>query len=192
MSNSISGTIDRVFFTSAKFSAGALVRDDGDHVRFCGPFCVSEGELVTLTGQWKSDPKYGPQFDAKSVSYDLPETPEGLVQYLAKHPAFTGIGETTARKIVAYVASAEHLDRVIRQDVQELHRALRIPKRTLHSLREAWIANSDENEVRSYLASFGLSHHQMETLLEEFGSSVVGVLRANPYLIIRYIKGYGF
>lgn len=192
MSNRISGTVDRVFFTSAKFSAGALVRDDGDRVRFRGPFCVSEGELVTLTGQWKSDPKYGPQFDAKSVSYDLPETPEGLVQYLAKHPAFTGIGETTARKIVAYVSSAEHLDRVIRQDVQELNRALRIPKRTLASLREAWIANSAENEVRSYLASFGLSHHQMETLLEEFGSSVVGVLRANPYLIIRYIKGYGF
>ncbi len=90
MSNRISGTVDRVFFTSAKFSAGALVRDDGDRVRFRGPFCVSEGELVTLTGQWKSDPKYGPQFDAKSVSYDLPETPEGLVQYLAKHPAFTG------------------------------------------------------------------------------------------------------
>ena len=192
MSNRISGTVDRVFFTSAKFSAGALVRDDGDRVRFRGPFCVSEGELVTLTGHWKSDPKYGPQFDAKSVSYDLPETPEGLVQYLAKHPAFTGIGETTARKIVSYVASAEHLDRVIRQDIEELHRALRIPKRTLNSLREAWIANSDENEVRTYLASFGLSHHQMETLLEEFGSSVVGVLRANPYLIIRYIKGYGF
>ena len=192
MSNRISGTVDRVFFTSAKFSAGALVRDDGDRVRFRGPFCVSEGELVTLTGQWKSDPKYGPQFDAKSVSYDLPETPEGLVQYLAKHPAFTGIGETTARKIVSYVASAEHLDRVIRQDIEELHRALRIPKRTLNSLREAWIANSDENEVRTYLAGFGLSHHQMETLLEEFGPSVVGVLRANPYLIIRYIKGYGF
>ncbi len=53
----------------------------------------------------------------RSVSFDLPETPEGLVQYLAKHPAFTGIGETTARKIVSYVASAEHLDRVIRQDI---------------------------------------------------------------------------
>ncbi|MBN8605227.1 MAG: AAA family ATPase, partial [Planctomycetes bacterium] len=192
MSNSISGTVAQVYFTSAKFSAGALVRDDGERVRFRGPFCVSEGELVTLIGQWKSDPKYGPQFDAKSVSYDLPETPEGLVQYLAKHPAFTGIGETTARKIVSYVASAEHLDRLIRRDVEELHRALRIPKRTLQSLREAWIANSAENEVRSYLASFGLSHHQMETLLEEFGSSVVGVLRANPYLIIRYVKGYGF
>jgi len=51
MSNRISGTVDRVFFTSAKFSAGALVRDDGDRVRFRGPFCVSEGELVTLTGR---------------------------------------------------------------------------------------------------------------------------------------------
>ncbi len=27
MSNRISGTVDRVFFTSAKFSAGALVRE---------------------------------------------------------------------------------------------------------------------------------------------------------------------
>ncbi|MFM2220171.1 MAG: ATP-dependent RecD-like helicase [Planctomycetota bacterium] len=188
----ISGTVDRVYFTSAKFCAGALVGQDGVLVRFRGPFCVSEGESITLTGQWKSDPKYGDQFDAKSVSYDLPETPEGLVQYLAKHPAFVGIGEATARKIVQYVSSAEHLDRVIRQDVQELNRALRIPKHTLHSLREAWIANSAQNEVRSYLASFGLSHLQMEALIEEFGSSVVGVLRANPYLIIQYVKGYGF
>ncbi len=143
-------------------------------------------------GSWKSDPKYGPQFDAKSVSYDLPETPEGLVQYLAKHPAFTGIGETTARKIVSYVVSAEHLDRVIRQDIEELHRALRIPKRTLNSLREAWIANSAENEVRSY---FG----RLRPVPSSDGNTARGIwilggwrFAANPYLIIRYIKGYGF
>jgi exodeoxyribonuclease V alpha subunit len=192
MAERISGIVERVFFSSAKFSAGALKADVGDRVRFRGPFCVSEGDIVTIEGKWKDDPKYGQQFVGESLSYDLPESPEGLVQYLAKHPAFTGIGETTARKIVDYATSAEHLDRMIRKDIEELHRALRIPKRTLASLREAWIANSAENEVRSYLASFGLSHHQMETLLEEFGSSVVGVLRANPYLIIRYIKNYGF
>ncbi len=192
MAERISGIVERVFFSSAKFSAGALKSDAGDRVRFRGPFCVSEGDIVAIDGKWKDDPKYGQQFVGESLSYDLPDSPEGLVQYLAKHPAFTGIGETTARKIVDYATSAEHLDRMIRKDIEELHRALRIPKRTLASLREAWIANSAENEVRSYLASFGLSHHQMETLLEEFGSSVVGVLRANPYLIIRYIKNYGF
>lgn len=192
MAQRISGIVERVFFSSAKFSAGALKSDVGDRVRFRGPFCVSEGDIVTIDGKWKDDPKYGQQFVGESLSYDLPDSPEGLVQYLAKHPAFTGIGETTARKIVDYATSAEHLDRMIRKDILELHRALRIPRKTLESLREAWIAHSSDNEVRSYLAGFGLTHHQMETLLETFGNSVVGLLRADPYQLIRYIKGYGF
>jgi exodeoxyribonuclease V alpha subunit len=32
----------------------------------------------------------------------------------------------------------------------------------------------------------------METLLQLFGSAVVGVLRADPYQLIRHVKGYGF
>jgi exodeoxyribonuclease V alpha subunit len=192
MPNKISGTVDRTYFTSPKFSAGVLLSDTGDRVRFRGPFCANEGDLVTLVGQWKVDRKYGPQFAADSLSYELPTSTEGLIQYLAKHPAFVGIGEATARKIVAHAASAAHLDRLIRQDIDELHRELRIRKSTLESLREAWIAHSADNEVRSYLASFGLTHHQMETLLQTFGNSVVGVLRADPYQLIRYVKGYGF
>lgn len=54
MSKQISGSVDRVYFTSAKFCAGALVGQDGVRVRFRGPFCVSEGDSVTLTGQWKA------------------------------------------------------------------------------------------------------------------------------------------
>ncbi len=53
----------------------------------------------------------------------------------------------------------------------ELHRALRIPKRTLNSLREAWIANSAENESDRTWPASACPNHQMETLLEEFGSS---------------------
>lgn len=192
MPNKISGTVDRTYFTSPKFSAGVLVSNAGDRVRFRGPFCANEGDMVTMIGQWKVDRKYGPQFAADSLSYELPTSTEGLIQYLAKHPAFVGIGEVTARKIVAHAASAAHLDRLIRQDIDELHRELRIRKSTLESLREAWIAHSADNEVRSYLASFGLTHHQMETLLQTFGNSVVGVLRADPYQLIRYVKGYGF
>jgi len=192
MPKKIAGTIDRAYFASPKFSAGVLLTDGGDRVRFRGPFCANEGDLVTLVGRWKNDPKYGPQFAADSLSYELPDSAEGLVQYLAKHPAFVGVGEATARKIVAHAASAAHLDRLIRQDIDDLRRQLRIPRSTLESLREAWIAHSADNEIRSYLASFGLTHHQMETLLDKFGNAVVGVLRADPYQLIRHVKGYGF
>ncbi len=70
-----------------------LVRDDGDRVRFRGPFCVSEGELVTLTGQWKKRSQIWTAVRCEERELRSAETPEGLVQYLAKHPAFTGIGE---------------------------------------------------------------------------------------------------
>ena len=192
MPETIRGTIHKTYHSSPGFSAGVLQADDGRSVRFCGKFCANEGDLVALVGRWKDDPKYGRQFGVDSLRYDLPQTADGLIQYLAKHPAFVGIGEATARKIVAHAASTEHLDRLIRQDIHQLNRQLRIPKSTLESLREAWIAHSAENEVRTYLAGFGLTHHQMDTLLETFGDNVVGVLRSDPYQLIRYVKGYGF
>ncbi len=192
MPETIRGTIEKTYHSSPGFSAGVLAAEDGRNVRFAGKLCANVGDVVALVGRWKHDPKYGRQFAVESLSYELPETTEGLVQYLAQHPAFTGIGEITARKIVTYAASAANLDRIIRQDLEELHRQLRIPRATLESLREAWIANSAENEVRSYLAGFGLTPHQVETLLKTFGNSIVGVLRNDPYQLIRYVDGYGF
>ncbi len=192
MAEKLTGTIQRTYFASPKFSAGVLQTDTGDTLRFCGPFCANEGDVVVVEGRWKNDPKYGPQFQVQRVRYELPQTAEGLVQYLARHPAFVGIGEATARKIVKYAASPEQLDRLIRLDIDTLHRQLRVPRATLESLREAWIANSADNEVRSFLAGFGLTPHQIQTLIDTFGDGVVGVLRGNPYEITRHIKGYGF
>lgn len=192
MPETIRGTIERTYHSSPGFSAGVLTAADGRTVRFAGKFCANDGDVVALVGHWKHDAKYGRQFVVESLSYELPETSEGLVNYLAKHPAFTGIGETTARRIVLYAASAANLDRIIRQDIDELHRQLRVPRATLESLREAWIANSAENEVRAYLSGFGLSAHQVETLLETFGNSIVGVLRSDPYQLIQHVRGYGF
>ncbi len=192
MAETIRGTIQKTYHASPGFSAGLLAADDGRSVRFAGKFCANESDVVALVGRWKHDAKYGRQFIVESLSYELPETSEGLVNYLAKHPAFTGVGEATARRIVSYVASAAHLDRILRQDVDELHRQLRVPRATLESLREAWIANSAENEVRAYLSGFGLSAHQIETLLERFGNGIVGVLRSDPYQLIQHVRGYGF
>ncbi len=192
MPETIRGTIQKTYHSSPGFSAGTLKADDGRTVRFAGKFCANAGDVVALVGRWQHDAKYGRQFAVDSLSYELPETTDGLVNYLAKHPAFTGIGETTARRIVLYAASGANLDRIIRHDVDELHRQLRIPRATLESLREAWIANSADNEVRAYLSGFGLSAHQVETLLEKFGNSIVGVLRSDPYQLVQHVRGYGF
>jgi exodeoxyribonuclease V alpha subunit len=178
MARKITGTVDRVYFTSPKFTAGVLKTDKDAIVRFRGPFCANEGDCITLVGKWQKDPKYGPQFAAESLSYELPDSPEGLVQYLAKHPAFVGIGEATARKIVEYATSAANLDRLIRQDLDQLRQQLRIPKSTLLSLQEAWIAidaieqaqSLDRGLVRQVASEQFDTTRILENLLESLNS----------------------
>ena len=184
--------VRRVFYSSPSFSAGVIRTEDGDVVKFRGKFQAAEGDVVAVAGRWTTDRKYGRQFDVEGLSYDLPESTEGLAAYLASHPAFTGIGPATAEKLVDCAGTGKVLDDLIRNHLGRLHERLRIPMSTLTTLQEAWIANAAENDIRSYLAQFGLTHHQMSVLLETFGNAVVGVLRNDPYRIIKVVKGYGF
>jgi len=192
VSESVRGTVERTYCSSAAFTAGVLRAEDGERIRFRGRFCVSEGDCVTLSGRWATDPKYGLQFQAESVGYELPETQEGLVQYLARNPAFEGVGEATARKLVGFAGSAERLEKLLAQDIDGLHAGLRIPNRTLANLRDAWLKNAAENRIRTYLAGFGLTPKQMDKLIGQFGESVVGILRRDPYGLIKLVDGYGF
>lgn len=192
MAETIQGTVTRTYHSSPDFSAGVLKSVDGRTVRFCGKFCANDGDIVALVGTWRIDRKYGHQFVVESLSYELPETTDGLVQYLAKNPAFRGIGEATARRIVEYAGSAERLDRLIREQPDELRAGASVPGDTLKHLCETWAANAEENAVRSYLSSYGLTHSQMTTLLDRFGTSVVSVLKHDPYELIKHVKGYGF
>jgi exodeoxyribonuclease V alpha subunit len=41
----------------------------------------------------------------------------------------------------------------------------------------------------TWLAGFGLTHHQMTALVDNFGNSVVTVLKTDPYLLVREIPG---
>jgi exodeoxyribonuclease V alpha subunit len=192
MSETIHGTVERVYFASPTFSAGVIDAGSGVKVKFSGKFHVSEGEPITIVGDWQKHPKYGYQFTATGLSHDLPETPEGLERYLARSKAFRGIGEATAEKLVEYAGSGERLDDLIRTGIDELRAALRIPVGTLETLREQWIAHATENKVRTYLSAFDLSPHQIDTLLTRFGEGIVSVLKDDPYMLIRHVRGYGF
>nr|BDD44593.1 ATP-dependent RecD-like DNA helicase [Flavobacteriaceae bacterium] len=188
----IHGTIARVYFASPGFSAGVLNAGDGMTVKFRGAFQANVGDSVALRGKWERHAKFGRQFKVTGLSYDLPETPEGLVRYLADHKAFHGIGEVTARKLVDHAGSAEALDRLIRTDIEGLHRTLGIHVKALTTLRAEWISRDTQNRVHAYLSSFQLTPCQITTLFEKFGEGVIGVLQSDPYQLIQTVRGYGF
>ncbi len=191
MPDVVTGTVERTYYSDASFSAGMLRTDDGATVRFRGRFYVAAGDRLSAIGMWTTDPKYGRQFEVKQLDYELPQTRYGIINYLTKHPAFTGIGEKTAERIVGVLRDGESLEDVLRDRRHELHEA-GVASKVIDTLADAWTAHSSENAVRSYLAGFDLTHCQMQTLLAKFGTSIVSMLKHDPYLLIRHLVGYGF
>lgn len=42
------------------------------------------------------------------------------------------------------------------------------------------------------LAAYGLTHYQVTSLVKKFGNDVLGLLKADPYIIVREVRGFGF
>jgi exodeoxyribonuclease V alpha subunit len=186
----VRGRIDTVYFAKPQFSAGKLRTPEGHTVRFAGPFFAREGEQVVLCGTWEEHPRFGRQLKVGHIELDLPVDAEGLAQYLANHPGLKGIGPVKARHIAA--AFAHDFERVLAEDPEAIAREAHLPLSAIEALRDEWQRTRALNAALIWLSSFGLTHHQVTTLVERFGNSAVTILREDPYLIHRAIKALGF
>lgn len=187
---SIRGTVETVFYSGPTFSAGRLRTSEGEDVKFAGRVFVRTSDAVRLEGRWVNHPKYGLQFEADCMGHDLEMDPEGLANFLANHPDVKGIGPAKARLIADRFG--REFDKAIRHRPDEIAATAKVPVETAMELQRIWIANSEFNTAMAYLAAFGLTHHQVTTLVGKFGSQVVPILETDPYVLVREIQGFGF
>ena len=116
--------------------------------------------------------------------------PDGLANFLANHPDVKGIGPAKARLIADHFGAG--FDAAIRARPEDIAAVAKVPLESIHALQRIWIANSDFNAAMTYLSRFGLTHHQVTTLVGKFGSQVVPILERDPYVLMREISGFGF
>lgn len=184
------GRVASVFFSSPEFSAGRIETSSGDLQSFAGKLYARAGEAVVLHGRWDTHPKYGRQFQAETLEYDTRLTVEGLAQYLANHPEMKGIGPARAERIAREFGDG--FEDALRDRPEDVARAAKVPVEVIGRLREEWDRNAVFNATFTKLSAFGLTHHQVTTLVGKFGNSVVGLLEENPFLLVREITGFGF
>lgn len=187
---SIRGVVETVFYSGPTFSAGRLRTENGAVVKFAGKVFVRESDPVRLDGHWVEHPKYGRQFEAEFMGHDLEMNPDGLANFLANHPDVKGIGPAKARLIADEFGCG--FDAAIRIKPEAVAAVAKVPIENVLDLQRIWIANSDFNTAMAYLAAFGLTHHQVTTLVGKFGSQVVPILERDPYVLMREITGFGF
>jgi exodeoxyribonuclease V alpha subunit len=187
---SIRGVVEAVYYSGPTFTAGRLRTSEGASVKFAGKVSVKENAPVRLEGQWTHHPKYGRQFEAEFMGHDLEMDPDGLANFLANHPDVKGIGPVKARLIADRFGVG--FDAAIRGQPEAVAAIAKVPLDAILDLQRIWIANSDFNAAMAYLAAFGLTHHQVTTLVGKFGSQVVPILENDPYVLMREIAGFGF
>jgi exodeoxyribonuclease V alpha subunit len=186
----IRGRIERVYYAGPKFSAGRLLTATGEEIQFAGNLFAQECQPVVLLGSWTTHPKYGRQFKVDGMEYDLELDPEGLIHYLANHPEITGIGPVKARIIVEKFGDA--FEKTLIDEPESIAKAARLSIEVANRLRNEWLKNRSVNSVLAWLSAFGLTHHQVTTLVEKLGGNCLNILKHDPYILIREIRGFGF
>ncbi len=184
------GVVERIFFKSPDFSAGRLRAADGSIASFAGPVMVREQDRVVFTGAWGRHKKYGRQFKVTGLLHDLPLDPEGLANYLANHPDVSGIGPARAKAIAQ--AFGADFEEVLLSDPERIARVARIPLEVIDNLADVWERTRAVNAAMTWLAAYGLTHHQVTTLVDKYANNVIAILKEDPYLIAGAISGFGF
>ena len=187
---SIRGIVETVFYSGPTFSAGRLRAADGALVTFAGKVFVKANDAVRLEGEWATHPKYGRQFAVEALGYDLEMDPDGLANFLANHLDVKGIGPAKARLIADHFGT--RFDAAIRTRPETVAAAAKVPVESILSLQQIWIADSTFNAAMTYLSRFRLTHYQVKTLVDHFGSQVVPILESDPYVLMRENPGFGF
>ncbi len=186
----VNGAIEKVFYNSPDFSAGKLRTPSGHLIVFAGNLYAKVGQQIDLFGNWIQHEKYGRQFYVKHIEHDLDLNADGLVNYLANHPDIKGIGPVKARLLVEEFG--DNFETALMNEPEKFAKVGKVSLETVKLLQKEWQFKRSTNAVRAWLSSFELTHHQVTTLVEKLGNNCLDILKADPYILIREIKGFAF
>ncbi|MCZ7586497.1 MAG: AAA family ATPase [Deltaproteobacteria bacterium] len=184
------GRVETLFHASPGFSAGRLKDENDRRVTFAGKVVAAVGEQVILQGAWVNHPKYGKQFQADTLTHDLDLSVEGLAHYLANNPAFVGLGPVKAKRIAQ--TFGRNFGRAIVENPEAVAKAGPITIAAARNIQTEWLRHQAINAAATELSAFGLTHHQVRSLIDKYGNDAVSIIKSDPYLIVRDIRGFGF
>lgn len=140
-------------------------------------------------GIWHEDAKYGLEFKAAVITEVLPDTNEGIVQYLSSG-FITGIGPATAKKIVDKFGN-KTFD-VIEKTPERLLEIKGVSPKKL----KVMIGQLDEHkmmrETMVFLKAYGISDNLAGKIYYKYRDDTIKIIKDDPYRLAEDIDGVGF
>ena len=150
---------------------------------------VSVGESLALEGIWSTHREYGPQFEIKRFTIQLPATVVGLKKYLGSG-LIKGVGPVTAERIVNHFGLTT-LD-IIEKEIERLREVEGVGAKRIEMIQRGWTEQKQIKEVMLFLQSHGVSTTLAVKIYKAYGDGALNVVRNDPYRLARDIWGIGF
>lgn len=190
-SESLKGVIENVVFHNDEneYTVLEISDDDNSLITAVGNIPMPhEGECVTLSGTWVYHKEFGKQFSFDSFEKSLPEEIDGILQYLSSKTV-KGIGPVTALKIVNKYGKDSF--EVIENHPEWLTDISGITMKKAAAISKSFKEQNGAREVVMFCKDYMPSADAMK-IYKRFGSSAVGIMRENPYIICNSECGVPF
>ena len=187
------GQIERVTYSSEESGYTVLrvkVAGRRDLITVVGSFANPKaGEVLNMSGEWSSHPKYGEQFKVVFYQVAVPATAAGIEKYLGSG-LIKGIGPKMAKRIVK-IFGEQTLD-IIEKEPEKLSRVEGIGKHRIAMIAKAWEDQKEIREVMIFLQSHGVSSAYAARIFKHYGKQAITLVQENPYRLAYDIYGIGF
>lgn len=146
------------------------------------------GEEYTFEGKFKVDPNHGFQFQFNHFDRRDVASISGVINYLSSD-IFPDIGKKTAT-LIAEVLGANAIE-LIAKDKKVLDQ-VKIPKIKKEIIYDVITDNKASQEKILFFLNHGLTMDMTLKVITAFGSNVLEVVKANPYLLMEKVDRIGF
>lgn len=189
----LNGQVERLTYHNAENGYTVLrlsVRDHADLITVVG--CMAEpapGEMLSVTGRWEKNPRYGMQLHATKCEPAIPATTEGIEKFLASG-LIRGIGPSTAKKIVEEFGG--DTISVLDEKPERLAHIRGISAKKAEEIAQSWRERREIREVMVFLQSYGIGAGYAMRIFRQYGEGTIVALKENPYRMAQDVAGIGF
>jgi exodeoxyribonuclease V alpha subunit len=189
----IQGQIERITFRSAEthfLIAKFRLPETSGLVTVLGHIPEPRaGETLRLTGQWRSHPRYGQQFEVTAFEVLLPSGVEEIRRYLGSG-LIKGIGPKTTERLIAHFKK-ETLT-VIEDTPLRLAEVPGIGPGKAERIGQAWREHHAVRSLMGFLQDHGIKAAYGAKVYKTYGPEALQILRNDPYRVARDIPRLGF
>lgn len=189
----VRGTIDRVTFRNAQNGYSVLqviIEGTRDRITVVGTApSAAVGSYVTMTGAFITHPKFGKQFTLHSLTETPPSTSDGIERYLSSG-LIAGVGKKTAERIVREFGT-QSLE-IIRAEPEKIAQIEGVGKKKAEILNAALLQQGEFDQILRFLVEHHISPNLSAKIYERFRGKTVDIIKSDPYVLAREIRGIGF